>query len=60
MVGVAENLNVCVTLKLRCGLKKTGYLVERRQKQLLSDFFTPLWELYFDRYCIYFIYVQRK
>ena len=24
MVGMAENLNVCVTLKLRCGLKKNG------------------------------------
>ena len=32
MVGVAENLNVRVILKLRCGLKKTGDLVERRRK----------------------------
>ena len=40
MVGVAENLNVRVTLKLRCGVKKNGDLVVRRRKQFFkrSDF----------------------
>ena len=36
MVGVAENLNVLVSIKLRCGLKKTGDLVMRRQNDILS------------------------
>ena len=65
MAGVAENVNVRVTLTLE---KKSATKVVRRQKQfsieqlpndyqttiarLLSDFSTPLWELYFDRYCI--------
>ena len=53
MVGVAEKFNVRVTLKLRCGLKKTGDLVERRQNRFFkwSDFFISLWELYFGHYC---------
>ena len=40
MVGVAENLNVRVTLELHCGLKKTGDLVVRRRKRFFkrSDF----------------------
>ena len=64
MAGVAENLNVRVTLTLE---KKTATKVVRRRKrfsieqlsndyrktikQLLRDYFVPLWELYFDRYC---------
>ena len=36
MVGVAENLNVHVALKLRCGFKKNGDLVVRRRKRFFK------------------------
>ena len=36
MVGVTENLNVRVTLKLRCSLKKNGKLIERVRNDFLS------------------------
>ena len=63
MAGVAENLNVCITLTLEkpaikvvCKRKRSSIeqLLNDYQTtiaRLSSNFSTPLWELYFDRYC---------
>ena len=60
MAGVAENLNVRVTLTLEkkqrlkwCVGGNDFRLSDYRttMKRLSNDFSTPLWELYFDRYC---------
>ena len=59
MAGVVKNLNVNVTLTLE---KPATKVVRRRiqfsidnyrttMEQLLRDFSTPPWELYFDHYC---------
>ena len=53
MAGVAEYLNVHVTLTLE---KTVTKVVHRRKRfsieRLSSDFSTPPWELHFDRYCM--------
>ena len=61
MVGVAENLNVRVTLTLEkkwCVGGNDFPLSDYRTTiaQLSSDFSTLPWELYFDRYCICIYY----
>ena len=62
MAGVAENLNVRVTLTLEKPATKVVHRLKRFSieqlsndyqttiAQLSNDFSTPLWELYFDRY----------
>ena len=50
MAGVAENLNVCVTLGGN-DFPLSDY--RTTIKRLSNDFSTPLWGLYFGRYCIY-------
>ena len=61
MAGVAENLNVRVTLtleknqRLKWCVGGNDFLLSNYRTtiaRLSSYFSTPLWELNFDRYCI--------